>query len=310
MSTTTTLNVPTGPKKKGKVKREEAVVSTQSTGGDSDLSLYTHMSQDFFLLTFIFSLFIYGEAKLYCSLSKLDPEDPSVYCSEMYLAGKLEAGSLCLVRPERIFPTQVYVGKTEMHCVQQELEKLDDGDLGDRLLENNVPTVVGPEGNLYLIDHHHFGLALFEAFLDFKRPMIHKVLYACVQVCFSPNFHLHSFYSTKILVSTPANRHQADYSNYSLPVFWRIMENRNYVLLRDERGNNISVSDLPTSLKALRDNPYRSLASWVRHSNGYVKCGSKGTTHLDQCLNAPAPFFFGMHLGRVFVEEISTCYLS
>eukprot|EP01126_Amoeba_proteus_P009481 TRINITY_DN13591_c0_g1_i8.p1 TRINITY_DN13591_c0_g1~~TRINITY_DN13591_c0_g1_i8.p1 ORF type:complete len:131 (-),score=29.97 TRINITY_DN13591_c0_g1_i8:618-1010(-) len=32
MSTTTTLNVPTGPKKKGKVKREEAVVSTQSTG--------------------------------------------------------------------------------------------------------------------------------------------------------------------------------------------------------------------------------------------------------------------------------------
>eukprot|EP01126_Amoeba_proteus_P009478 TRINITY_DN13591_c0_g1_i4.p1 TRINITY_DN13591_c0_g1~~TRINITY_DN13591_c0_g1_i4.p1 ORF type:complete len:171 (-),score=33.40 TRINITY_DN13591_c0_g1_i4:510-1022(-) len=170
-----------------------------------------------------------------------------------------------------------------MHCVQQELEKLDDGDLGDRLLENNVPTVVGPEGNLYLIDHHHFGLALFEAFLDFKRPMIHKVLYACVQ---------------------------ADYSNYSLPVFWRIMENRNYVLLRDERGNNISVSDLPTSLKALRDNPYRSLASWVRHSNGYVKCGSKGTTHLDQCLNAPAPFFFGMHLGRVFVEEISTCYLS
>eukprot|EP01126_Amoeba_proteus_P009480 TRINITY_DN13591_c0_g1_i7.p1 TRINITY_DN13591_c0_g1~~TRINITY_DN13591_c0_g1_i7.p1 ORF type:complete len:284 (-),score=57.13 TRINITY_DN13591_c0_g1_i7:510-1361(-) len=283
MSTTTTLNVPTGPKKKGKVKREEAVVSTQSTGGDSDLSLYTHMSQDFFLLTFIFSLFIYGEAKLYCSLSKLDPEDPSVYCSEMYLAGKLEAGSLCLVRPERIFPTQVYVGKTEMHCVQQELEKLDDGDLGDRLLENNVPTVVGPEGNLYLIDHHHFGLALFEAFLDFKRPMIHKVLYACVQ---------------------------ADYSNYSLPVFWRIMENRNYVLLRDERGNNISVSDLPTSLKALRDNPYRSLASWVRHSNGYVKCGSKGTTHLDQCLNAPAPFFFGMHLGRVFVEEISTCYLS
>lgn len=82
-----------------------------------------------------------------------------------------------------------------MDCFKSELESLSSSgtpslpcftyaalDLVDSLMSNNLPVVVGPKGNLYLTDHHHFALALYESFLDFKRPMIHKVLYVCVQV--------------------------------------------------------------------------------------------------------------------------------
>jgi hypothetical protein len=78
-----------------------------------------------------------------------------------------------------------------------------------------------PEGRLYLTDHHHYAVALYESFLDFKRPMIHKVLYVCVQ---------------------------EDFHEMETTEFWTTMEQNNLVLLRDEFGNNITASQLPLSL--------------------------------------------------------------
>ena len=69
------------------------------------------------------------------------------------------------------------------------------------------------------------------------------------------------------------------------------MIKNNLDFLRDEYGRNITVAELPDSIKHLRDNPYRTLASWIRRSNGYVKCGTKHTKNLPQCINTTAPFF-------------------
>eukprot|EP01127_Copromyxa_protea_P006178 TRINITY_DN1599_c0_g1_i1.p1 TRINITY_DN1599_c0_g1~~TRINITY_DN1599_c0_g1_i1.p1 ORF type:complete len:325 (-),score=43.78 TRINITY_DN1599_c0_g1_i1:68-1042(-) len=199
-----------------------------------------------------------------CNPVQLDPKDPSSYCSFQFLNKSLKKGSFCLSQPERLLPTQVYVGKVEMDCHKDKLESLSSSDLVHELISNIIPVVIGPSGNLYLTDHHHFGLALFESFLDFVNPHLHKVAYVCIQE------DLHQLSETQ---------------------FWTEMENQNFVMLRDEFGRNITVSQLPKSLNRLRDNPYRTLANWLRHSNGFVKCGEKHTHKLPQCQNATAPFF-------------------
>lgn len=92
-------------------------------------------------------------------------------------------------------------------------------DLQDELINENVPIVVGPKGELFIVDHHHFASALFQSFLDFKRPSIHSVLYACIQ---------------------------DDFSNMTKAEFWKTMKEENYVYLKDQRGNNITEDQLPT----------------------------------------------------------------
>ena len=48
----------------------------------------------------------------------LDPEDPNSYCSTIALKGKVPAGTLCLIRPEQIHPTQHALGKGMFPRVQ------------------------------------------------------------------------------------------------------------------------------------------------------------------------------------------------
>jgi len=75
------------------------------------------------------------------------------------------------------------------------------------------------------------------------------------------------------------------------------MQLQRFVFLEDEYGNNITWQQLPESLKLIADNPYRTLASWLRKSNAYIKCGSKKTAKLDQCKGTPAPFFIECYWG-------------
>lgn len=83
--------------------------------------------------------------------------------------------------------------------------------------------MVGPAGELYIVDHHHFASGLFNAFLDFKRPTLHDVLYVCVQ---------------------------DDFSNMTKTSFWNTMQKNNYVYLQDPLGKNITVDELPDSMNS------------------------------------------------------------
>eukprot|EP01124_Arcella_intermedia_P036076 TRINITY_DN9372_c1_g1_i1.p1 TRINITY_DN9372_c1_g1~~TRINITY_DN9372_c1_g1_i1.p1 ORF type:complete len:335 (+),score=15.29 TRINITY_DN9372_c1_g1_i1:65-1006(+) len=208
---------------------------------------------------------------------QLDITDMRNYCSEQYLSQTLKPGDYCLIKPERVHPTQVFVGKVEMECTKSYIQSLSSADLKALLVDNMAPTVIGPGPEFYITDHHHFAVALFQAFLDFERPSLHRVLYACIQ---------------------------ADYSALNSTLFWRKMEQQRYVFLEDEHGEKITVNQLPDNLKLMADNPYRTFASWLRKGFAYVKCGTKKTAKLPQCKNESAPFFleclWGDHLRARF----------
>jgi len=218
------------------------------------------------LLICLFLLFpLYTLSRIYCDIqTPLDSTVSLNYCYDRYRSTGLKKGDYCLIRPERVRPTQVFVGKVEMECTKSLFESYTSDQLRVNLMENNVPTVIGPKAEFYITDHHHFAVALFQAFLDFQRPVIHRVLYACIQ---------------------------EDYSQYNKSSFWKIMKERQFVFLEDERGNSITTDDLPVTLKLMADNPFRTLASWLRKGFVYIKCGSKKTKHALQCKNSTAPFF-------------------
>jgi hypothetical protein len=104
------------------------------------------------------------------------------------------------------------------------------------LAKRPIPAVRGPEGQFYIIDGHHLGLALWQA----------AVSEAYVQVI-------------------------DDLSRLSQEGFWNRMEAAGRLYLFDEEGRRIHPSQLPTRLHALRDDPYRDLARSAREEGGFRK---------------------------------------
>ena len=65
--------------------------------------------------------------------------------------------------------------------------------------------------------------------------------------------------------------------------FWKQLEANNEVSLKDQNGNSITPHDLPTSVKDLSNNPFRSLAGAVRGFCGFEKGdeSSSGENYLE-----------------------------
>lgn len=104
------------------------------------------------------------------------------------------------------------------------------------LARRPIPAVRGADGDLYMIDHHHFGLALWQADIEV----------AYVQII-------------------------EDLSSLSWSSFWRQMEADGRVYPFDEDGRRVAHDNLPKRLHGLRDDPYRDLAWEVRQAGGYKK---------------------------------------
>ncbi|MFX7984922.1 ParB-like protein, partial [Acinetobacter baumannii] len=64
---------------------------------------------------------------------------------------------------EDLRPTQVAVGMQAVKCQRRKLEKRasKQRQLKDILERRSIPAVRGPGGDLYMIDRHHFALALW-----------------------------------------------------------------------------------------------------------------------------------------------------
>jgi len=85
---------------------------------------------------------------------------------------------------------------------------------------------------------------------------------------------------------------EADYSTLTnISYFWEYMAKKSYVYLYNTFGQKITYSELPANIHGMSDNPYRTLAAWVRRSYGYIKCGTKGTSKVPLCRNGTSPFF-------------------
>ena len=140
------------------------------------------------------------------------------------------------VEIHRLRPTQITVGLIEVHDKRNQLLNLKKNEQQEFLQAHPIPAVWGPDGKLYITDHHHLGRACDEAGVD----------------------------SGFFLV-------EDDFSSLPIAQFWPKMAAARWVHPIDQVGKPRPFEDLPDHLQKLVDDPYRSLAGYVRDAGGYEK---------------------------------------
>ena len=151
---------------------------------------------------------------------------------------RIPVGTIVRAPLESLRPTQAVVG---MGSVSRKLEKLERRALEPKRLEKTlmkrpIPAEYGPDGGFFIVDHHHFGLALCRG--EFESAYVHVI---------------------------------ADAAELPRAAFWNRMQAEGRVYLFDERGERIPPSLLPASLSDLRHDPFRDFALYVRQAGGFGK---------------------------------------
>ncbi len=115
--------------------------------------------------------------------------------------------------------------------LEGEIQRRSESDFLTYLRKHNKeePVTIGPHGIFYITDHHHTARALYDIGVS-------------------------KTYCT--IVDNLSDAEPGD--------FWKQLEDNNEVYLKDQNGNQITPFDLPTSVKDLSNNPFRSLAGAVR----------------------------------------------
>lgn len=133
-------------------------------------------------------------------------------------------------------PTQMTVGYREVNQKRKLWARLGKKARAETLANHCFPCVIGPKGKHYIVDHHHFGLALL------KEGM--KEVWLSVL---------------------------KDLSSLKALTFWRVMEHHQWVHPYDDSGVRHDFEAIPKALTELQDDIYRSLAGELRHAGGYSK---------------------------------------
>ena len=133
-------------------------------------------------------------------------------------------------------PTQLTVGMIVVRDKKKHLAALSAAQQQDFLQAHPMPAVVGPRGVLYITDHHHLGRAALESGIDS----------ACVCV-------------------------EEDFSDHDMDKFWKAMNKSLWVHPLDANGVRHCYASIPERLDQLVDDPYRSLAGYVRDAGGFDK---------------------------------------
>lgn len=143
-----------------------------------------------------------------------------------------------LVSLETLRPTQVSVGMRAVAVKRRKIEKrLERRSRIERFLEDKpIPSVRGPGGQLFMIDHHHLGLALWQS--EIEMAYVHVI---------------------------------EDLSVLPVASFWRRMETDGRVYPFDASGRRVALSRLPRRINALAEDGYRDLAWSVRQAGGFAK---------------------------------------
>jgi len=143
---------------------------------------------------------------------------------------------LVKARLNKLLPTQITVGMAEVALKRQRWASLGRKARITALSDHWFPSIIGPEGRHYIVDHHHFGLALHQEGVKSVRLMILKDL------------------------------------SWLEPLhFWHVMDHHQWVHPYDSEGLRRDFSAVPHHLSALQDDPYRSLAGELRSAGGYAK---------------------------------------
>jgi hypothetical protein len=143
---------------------------------------------------------------------------------------------LLSIAPGKLRPTQVTVGKAEVAQKRAQWEKLGKKKRKELISAHWFPGVLGPKQQVYIVDHHHLGLALLEEGVKNVPVMI-----------------------------------QRDFSWLEPDVFWHTMEFNRWAHPYNEHGQRLEYTAIPGHLNAMTDDPYRTLAARVRMAGGYSK---------------------------------------
>lgn len=136
-----------------------------------------------------------------------------------------------------LHPTQLTVGMLVVHDKKKHLGQMTAAQQQDFLQAHPMPAVLGPKGTLYITDHHHLGRAAVDAGIDDA--------FVCVEEDFSGH----------------------DDTDH----FWKAMNKSLWVHPLDANGTRHCYTAIPQHLDKLVDDPYRSLAGYVRDAGGYDK---------------------------------------
>lgn len=133
-------------------------------------------------------------------------------------------------------PTQMTVGYHEVQAKRDHWKTLDKKARAQAIATHWFPAVLGPQREHFVTDHHHLGLALIEEGVKTVKMMVLK-----------------------------------DLSWLDPVIFWRMMEHYQWAHPFGPDGTRHAYDRLPTTLTALVDDPYRSLAGELRRAGGFAK---------------------------------------
>lgn len=135
-----------------------------------------------------------------------------------------------------LHPTQLTVGMIVVQDKKKHLAGLSAAERQDFMRSHPMPAVLGPQGKLYITDHHHLGRAALDAG-----------------------------------VKTGYFEIDADLSKCTIETFWKEMNENLWVHPLDENGLRHLYAQIPAQLGKLVDDIYRSLAGYVRDAGGFDK---------------------------------------
>ena len=144
--------------------------------------------------------------------------------------------SLIKVSIEDLRPTQECIGLLEVEAKAAKIKDLSHSARAQFMEDNPVPVVLGYHNHFFIIDHHHLARAMLLA-------GHHHILIKVIE----------------------------DLSHQDGNKFWKNLHQQGYIYLKNSKGEDISPEDLPKKVSALKDDPYRSLAGFVRKAGGYTK---------------------------------------
>jgi hypothetical protein len=134
-------------------------------------------------------------------------------------------------------PTQFAIGMLEVDEKIKIVRDYNRKQLCDFIDETPVPVVISPQGELYIIDHHHF-------------------LAVCLNV---------GIKKVRVRVAHDLSKRKMSYS-----AFWKwMLKNRNaYPFCQFGQGPHEAIY-LPRDIRGLADDPYRSIAWFVRKAGAF-----------------------------------------
>jgi len=158
-------------------------------------------------------------------------------------------------------PTQITVGMREVEAMRKTWRAKEGDKAAEFLGRHMIPVIVGPRDRCYVIDHHHLARALHEEGVE------------------------------KVFVTVIANLRLLERAS-----FWFVLDNHNWMHPFDDEGRRRRYEDIPTSVRDLVDDPFRSLAGELRRAGGFAK----DTTPFSEFLWAD---FLRRRVKRKFVEK-------